>query len=400
MKMLPRVLLIAATGLLLCNAGCRSKQASPVSKSPAAMSNPVKESSLNTLQLTEEAIKRLGIQTVKAGEGNTSNGRVYSGEVMAIPGKTITITAPVAGTLLSAGNSQGLQAGQTVRKGQAIYRLLILPSERDLLSAREDVAQKQVQFEVSTQKLDRTKKLLEEKAGSLRAVQEAEAELAGIRATLNVAKARLELLKGNSSSSVANNLSTLDMQAPVSGRVQRVFSTPSQVVSAAAPIAEITTTDALWVRVPLYAGDMNRVNKQGTATVQFLSDFQGSKQTIAAKPVQGPQTADPLNTSVDLYYEISNTNNRYSPGERVSVDIPFIGQSSGILIPYSAIVYDIHGNAWVYGQTGPQTFARTRVEIERVEKDQAVIKRGLKGGETIVITGAAELFGTEFGGGK
>jgi hypothetical protein len=54
----------------------------------------------------------------------------------------------------------------------------------------------------------------------------------------------------------------------------------------------------------------------------------------------------------------------------------------------------------VYGQTGPQTFARTRVEIERVEKDQAVIKRGLKGGETIVITGAAELFGTEFGGGK
>lgn len=387
------VVLAAATG-------CSGHADKPKAIAPVAMSNPVKEATLNTLTLTEDAVKRLGIVTIQVGEGNTANGRVYSGEIMTVPGQTVTITAPVAGTLLGTARGNGLQAGQTVQKGQPIYRLMILPSEKDLLSAREDIAQKEVQFEVVTQKVDRAKKLLEEKAGSLRAVQEAEAELAGIRATLNVARARLELLKGNASAGLANNLSTLDIEAPVSGRVQRVFSAPAQVVAAAAPIAEIAYTDALWVRVPVYAGDVNRINKTSAASVQLLSDFGGEAKTVTARSIQGPQTADPLNTSVDLYYEISNTGNNFRPGERVSVNIPYTGNSKGIIIPYAAVVYDIHGNTWVYEQTAPRVFVRKRVELERVVKQEAMIKRGLTGGENIVITGTAELFGTEFGGGK
>jgi RND family efflux transporter MFP subunit len=389
-------LAIACLGMTACG----SKAAPPKPVAPVAQTKPVKETTLNTLTLTADAYKRLGIVVINVGEGNTASGRVYSGELMTIPGGTVTITAPVAGTLLSAAGSTALQAGQVVSKGKQIYRLLILPSEKDLLSAREDVAQKQVQYEVVTQKVDRAKKLLEEKAGSLRAVQEAEAELAGIQATLNVARARLELLKGNASASLANSLSTLDIEAPVTGRIQRVFSTPSQVVAAAAPIAEIAATNALWVRVPVYAGDVDRVEKGKPATVQLVNDFGGAKETFTANQVQGPQTADPLNTSVDLYYGISNTDNRFRPGERVSVDIPFKGKSTGLVIPFSAIAYDIHGNSWVYQQTDSLSFERKRVEIERVEDKMAVIKRGLKGGEKIVTIGTAELFGTEFGGGK
>lgn len=392
---------LLAAGILLTGlAACGSTAAPPKPTAPVTQSKPVKENALNTLTLTADAYRRLGIVIMNVGEGNTASGRVYSGELMTVPGGTITITAPVAGTLLSASGSNGLQAGQVVTKGKQIYRLLILPSEKDLLSAREDVAQKQVQFEVVTQKLDRARKLLEEKAGSLRAVQEAEAELAGIQATLNVAKARLELLKGNASAQLANSLSTLDIEAPVTGRIQRVFSTPSQVVAAAAPIAEIAATNSLWVRVPVYAGDIERVEKTKPAIVQFVNDFGGAKETFAARQVQGPQTADPLNTSVDLYYEISNTDSRFRPGERVSVSIPFKGQATGVVIPYSSIAYDIHGNSWVYQQTDSLSFERRRVEIERVDNKLAVIKRGLKGGEKIVTVGTAELFGTEFGGGK
>ncbi|WEK38384.1 MAG: efflux RND transporter periplasmic adaptor subunit [Candidatus Pseudobacter hemicellulosilyticus] len=381
-------------------AGCSSAPAPSKPVAPVAQSKPTKETSLNTLTLTADAYRRLGIQVVDVTAGNTSSGRVYSGELMTVPGGTVTITAPVAGTLLGASGSTGLQAGQLVTKGKQIYRLLILPSEKDLLSAREDIAQKEVQYTVVVQKVDRAKKLLEEKAGSLRAVQEAEAELAGIQATLNVARARLELLKGNGAAQLANSLSTLSIDAPVTGRVQRVFSTPSQVIAAAAPIAEIAATNALWVRVPVYAGDIDRVEKGKPATVQLVSDFGGARETFLARQVQGPQTADPLNTSVDQYYELPNTDSRFRPGERVSVNIPFKGNATGMVIPFSAIAYDINGNSWVYRQTDSLSFERQRVEIERVEDQQAVIKRGLKGGEKIVITGTAELFGTEFGGGK
>jgi cobalt-zinc-cadmium efflux system membrane fusion protein len=392
-------LLILSGFMAVLSSGCGSKK-QETKTAPVKMSNPVKEKELNILTLTPEAEKRIGIQLYKVAEENTSNSGLYSGEIMAIPGQLITISAPLAGSLIAPSNGIGLQAGQKVVKGQPLYRLLILPSEKDLISAKEDVAQKQVQYDVAVKKVQRNKQLLEDKAGSLRAVQEAEAELAGISAALNVASARLELLKGNTSSSVADRLSTLDIESPVTGTIQRVFSAPSQIVATAAPIVEIAATGQLWVRVPIYAGDIDKISKQEGATVQLLSDFSGSAKTIQAKRIQGPQTADAFNTTVDLFYEINNSSFEYRPGEKVSVRLAYQGNQKGLTIPYSAVVYDIHGGTWIYQKTEETNYSRIRIEVERVENKKAIVKRGLKGGENIVITGAAELFGTEFGGGK
>jgi multidrug efflux pump subunit AcrA (membrane-fusion protein) len=43
---------------------------------------------------------------------------------------------------------------------------------------------------------------------------------------------------------------------------------------------------------------------------------------------------------------------------------------------------------------------RTRVELGDIVDGRAVIVRGLTPGMRVVIAGAAELFGTEFGPGK
>src|SRR5690348_9927031 len=154
---------------------------------PASMSNPVKESELNKITLTEKAVQRLGIETEAISGEQVGNSRLFSGEVIAIPGQTVTMTAPVAGTLLSAGG-RSFTAGANVKKGQPLFRLVILPTEKDLLSAQEDVAQKEVQFKVATEKVNRTSRMYEERSGSLRAKQEAEGELATIVAQLRVAK--------------------------------------------------------------------------------------------------------------------------------------------------------------------------------------------------------------------
>ncbi len=389
-------ILLTTVLLILIATGCSSDKGKPKAVSPAEMSNPVKESELNTITLTPLAVKRIGITLAVAGNGNVANSRIYSGEVMAVPGQTVTLTAPVAGTLVAAGSQ--LQGGQQVRKGQALYRLVILPSERDLLSARDDVAQKQVQYTVATQKAQRADQLYNERAGSLRAKQEAEAELAAVAASLRVARSRVELLRGNTSGSA--QLSTLTINAPISGTIQRLHSSTSQAVAAAAPIADIASTNTLWVRVPVYAGDADKVNRSAPASVQLLSGFAGSAKAITGRPIRGPQTADALNTSVDLYYEISNMDENMNPGARVSISLPFHGSNAGMLIPYSAVVYDINGGSWVYENTAENVFVRRRIEIMTVDNMNAVVKRGLTGGEKIVVTGAAELFGTEFGGAK
>jgi len=48
----------------------------------------------------------------------------------------------------------------------------------------------------------------------------------------------------------------------------------------------------------------------------------------------------------------------------------------------------------------PLVFTRHRIEWQDVEGDAVVISRGPAAGSEIVVAGAAELFGTEFGIGK
>ena len=63
-------------------------------------------------------------------------------------------------------------------------------------------------------------------------------------------------------------------------------------------------------------------------------------------------------------------------------------------------MYDINGGNWVYLRTRQYTYSRRRVEVSSVIDGSAVLTRGINKDEEIVTTGAAELFGTEFGGGK
>jgi RND family efflux transporter MFP subunit len=369
-------------------------------KPPAAQSNPVKEGDLNTITLTDKAVERLGIKTFEVADQFVGNSRSFSGEVIATPGKIITVTAPVAGTLMAARNGVQLSAGQQVSKGQQIARLVILPAERDLLSVEADVTQKQIQYNVAVEKVKRNTQLYQEQAGSLRAKQEAEAELAGLAAQLKVARNRLQLLKGNTTQALADRMSTLNMEAPISGVIQKVYSSTTQVLATAAPIVDIVSLSTLWIRVPIYAGDHAQINARENAVVRGLSEFGGSSNAIVARPVTGPQTSDPLATSVDLYYEVENSKGAFRPGQRISVTLPYKGTQSALVVPFAAILYDIQGGTWVYENTAPRTFVRRRVEVARVANGMAILQQGPTIGTKVVTDGAAELFGTEFGGGK
>jgi multidrug efflux pump subunit AcrA (membrane-fusion protein) len=71
----------------------------------------------------------------------------------------------------------------------------------------------------------------------------------------------------------------------------------------------------------------------------------------------------------------------------------------GLVVPDKAVLYDIHGATWVYEDLGGNAYARRRIEVARHVGERAVVSRGLSEGMKVVTSGAAELFGTEFGAG-
>lgn len=69
---------------------------------------------------------------------------------------------------------------------------------------------------------------------------------------------------------------------------------------------------------------------------------------------------------------------------------------AGKQIPYSAILYGIHGETWVYVLLKPLTFTRTKVVIDHIDHDTAVLTAGPPINSQIVSQGATELYGVEY----
>jgi len=387
---------ILAAGLILFTCG---KSNNPPNEPPAKIQNPEKEVNLTTVILSPEAETKLGIQTAVVEYRKIKRTRTYGGEVEAVSGRSIIISAPLPGTVLMSKDGLSQIAGKQVKKGQSLCQLALLPPESDILSAEENVTLKKVQLDVAKANSVRAEQLLKDNAGSVKQLEQAQADLAAAEAALSVSQARLDILKGLNIDSAGKNLSTLNIESPIDGVIQRVHITPGQTVSGGTSLIEIAGINPLWVRVPVYVGDLDVIDERQPAMVHNLSDFYG-KDVQSAKPVASPFTADPSNASVNLYYELSNHDLKFRPGQKLSVTLTLLESEESLIVPYSAILYDMYGGAWVYENSKPQTFIRRRVDIRHIVGDLVVLSRGPAAGTKVVITGAAELFGTEFGGGK
>ena len=226
----------------------------------------------------------------------------------------------------------------------------------DLQAAADGrILQAQVQMDAAKIAVERAQKMLSAEAGSVRGVDEAKATLSLAQAAMTTAKAQRDLLGG-----------TLG-QSP-----------------------------RKWVRVAIYSGESALLDAKAESSIRTL----GSAKPQSAKPVTGPPTANALANTVDWYYELP-ADTPLRAGERVAVEIPTLeSKLEALIIPFNAVLHDIHGGQWVYARTAEHTYTRKRIQVVRLAGSDAVLASGPAVGTQIVTDGSAELFGTEFMTGK
>lgn len=372
---------------------CSSDGPADVKKAaPATVEHPTTEADLATVRLSPQAVARLGIESVVAAVERLSGTRTLGGEIVVPEGRSVVVAAPVAGTLVSAGAAR---AGAHVEEGEGIFRLVpLVPAERDQrIEAERALSAAEAEEQAARQRLERLQQLLDDGAASVRAVEEASAQHEVLAAALSAARERTLVV----SLSPIGPQGEISIAAPFGGVLQSISAAPGQTVAASAPLFEIAQISTLWVRVPIYAGDAADLDPSAPAAVTGL-DAAGPPRL--ARRVQAPLRADPAGASVDLFFELAAGGRPLRPGERVSVQLPLAAEESGLTVPYSAVVYDVHGSTWIYEDLGEGVYTRLRVDIARHVGDRVVVSRGLAPGTRVVSVGAAELFGTEFGAGK
>jgi hypothetical protein len=345
---------ISFTAVLIL-VGCKPPSSTPAKPTPPAkVSQIAKEDALTSIVLTPEAEQRLGIVTASAISKRVARTRTFGGELILALGRS---------------NSTGLpEAASATNQNRSIYSLLPAMTPAELIRLAElqvdadgQAAAAKVQLEAMQVTLKRAENMLAEKAGSLRTVDEAKAQSALAAAALQTARARRDLL--------------------------------------GTPLFEAVKQDVLWVRVPVYVGDLANLKTSEPARAGELGG-PTNQFTHLAKPVSVPISATTGANTMDVFYEIENKDGAFRPGQRIAVQIPWRGEQESLVVPASAVIYDINGGTWVYEKTAPHGFVRRRVEVRFMAEAEAAVARGLPAGANVVTVGAAELFGTEFGFGK
>jgi cobalt-zinc-cadmium efflux system membrane fusion protein len=378
-----------------CDGGTPSQKR----ESPAEVVNPVTESELATIKLTPQAEERLGVETAIARREQVPGFLEVGGEVIAPPGTAVRVSAPVAGTIMHLQTNAVVQAGSVVKRGQEIMRLLLMPAEQDLVGTREDVAVKQIEYDVAQAKVKRSEALLKDDAISEKAHQEAAAELAVANAALKAAKAKMKMLSGSGVEADDTDQSILVFKAPIDGVVQHIYVASGQTVAASTDLFEVASQRPVWVRVPVYSGHLGEIDRKKAALIYSMGADPVSA-SVEAAPLEGPLLSDAQSVSSDLFYKYENNEGRFRIGERVMVKLVLGTGKESIIVPGSAVIHDIYNGTWVYLKTAPYTYSRRRVEVSRMADGFAVITRGIREGDEIVVIAAAELYGTEFGGGE
>ncbi len=357
----------------------------------------VDESTLNTVHLSDDSYRKLGIEIATIKREKIVESKMYGGEMMVPPGSLVSVVAPISGKLISI-EKNDLKLGSPIKAGQLLYRIepIITPDARvNLVNALADaeslVNVTKSQVKATEIALDRAKKLLQDLVGSQRNVDEANAAHEIALRNLEAANTKKSVLH-----QVVNlgTLEPIEIKAPQAGIVSNLFAVTDQLVSVGNPVVEISNLESLWIRVPVPTGDLNSINQQAEAEVESGS---GTSNLMAA-PVSGPLTADPLTNSTYLYYTVENTNSTLHPAQRMSVKLTTQNEAvSALTLPWSAVVVDIYGGNWVYTQQSNNSYERQRVFLHHVNGNQAVISEGPPEGTKIVVNGALELFGVETG---
>jgi len=312
----------------------------------------------------------------------------------------VGLIKPPAGGLLP-------EPGVEVKKDQPICVLvpILSPEARAqmaplLIQADGQVKQAKEQLQIAKTNLDRAENAFGQKLVGTAAVVDAKAQYDLMQTNLRVAESLKETLT-NIAADAANGKSSLQaISSPASGILQNIHAQAGQVVAAGAALFEVAELNPLWVKVPMFVGDKKKLASDKPAEISGLGEAPGAAGSRPGMPVAAPPQADPINANLHVFYQIENKDGAYRPGERVAVVLPMKGEAESLIAPRASLIRDIYGSAWVYEKVGEHSYARRRVQVDRVIGDMAVLTTGPAVGAKVVTDGAAEIYGTEFGNTK
>jgi len=174
------------------------------------------------------------------------------------------------------------------------------------------------------------------------------------------------------------------IRSPIAGTVVEKLITPGQLLAAGTtPCFTVANLSRVWVMTQVYGSDLTAVRVGDSASVATgigSNHFPGKVDNISA-------LVDPNTRSVAVRVVVENPGDILKKQMYVHVQIQARQESSGLLIPVSAILRDDENLPFVYLVQPDGSFARQHVTLGRRAGDQYAVADGLKAGDRMVVDG-------------
>ncbi len=198
--------------------------------------------------------------------------------------------------------------------------------------------------------------------------------------SLNVPSQTIEAIRQGKTVSAPEGI----IHSPVAGRVVEKLITPGQLLQAGTtPCFTVADLSRVWVMARLFGSDLSAVSVGDPAEVVTGVDahnFPGKVDKISA-------LVDPDTRAVAVRVVVDNSQHALRKQMYVRVLIHSHDESSGLLIPISAVLRDDENLPFVYVAQSDGSFARRQITIGSRVSDQYEVPTGLRAGDQIVVSG-------------
>jgi len=174
------------------------------------------------------------------------------------------------------------------------------------------------------------------------------------------------------------------IRSPISGTVVEKLITPGELLTAGTtPCFTVADLSKVWVMAQLFGSDLAAVSVGDAAEVETgiaTNSFSGTVDNISA-------LVDPDTRSVMVRVVVNNPKDFLKKQMYVRVRIQARHESTGLLVPVSAILRDDENLPFVYVAQPDDSFARQHVTLGFRADDQYDISAGVKPGDQVVVDG-------------
>ena len=282
--------------------------------------------------------------------------------------------------------------GAYVRQGQPLFQIDPSLYRAAVNEAQANVANARATLDAAQVRANRYRPLAEMEAVSKQEYTDAAAQARQARAAVAQNSAQLETAR--------INLRFTTIPAPISGRIGRSLSTVGALVTAnqTEPLAVIQRLDPIYVDIQQSSADLTKLRRslasggvQPGSTQVRLKLEDGSDYGYTGTVQFSEVTVNESTGTVTLRARFPNPQNVLLPGMFVQALFTQAVDPNVFLVPQAAVQRDIGGDAFVFLVGTGNKAERRKVIADRTVGTNWVISAGLRPGDKVITQGTANL---------